>query len=155
MPKSKPPDPKTVALRQHGSLNPKPDTVSDPLFAGADFFDARDLVQVKYEMVRRVRVDGQAVSHSAAAFGLSRPSFYQARAALAGGGLAALVPRKPGPRRSHKLDTEVMDFVQRLRDADAALRPAELAERVRERFGRTVHPRSVERALARREKKRR
>ena len=155
MPRPTPPDPKTAALRQHGSLNPHPDTVRDPLFAGADFFDARDLVQVKYEMVRRVRVDGQAVSHSAAAFGFSRPSFYQAHAALAGGGLAALVPRKPGPRRSHKLDTEVMDFVQRLRDADAALRPAELADRVRARFGRTVHPRSVERALARREKKRR
>jgi transposase len=153
MPKPKPPDPKTAALRQHGSLNPHPDTVSDPLFAGTDFFDARDLVQVKYEMVRRVRVDGQAVSHSAAAFGLSRPSFYQAQAALAGGGLAALVPRKPGPRRSHKLDTEVMAFVQQLRDADASLRPAQLADRVRERFGRSVHPRSVERALARREKK--
>ena len=68
---------------------------------------------------------------------------------------AALVPRKPGPRRAHKLDTEVMDFVQQLRNADASLRPAQLADRVGERFGRSVHPRSVERALARREKKRR
>ena len=46
---------------------------------------------------------GRRSSHSAAAFGFSRPSFYQAQAALAGGGLAALVPRKPGPRRAHKL----------------------------------------------------
>jgi transposase len=155
MPKTKPPDPKTAALRHHGTLNPHPDKVLDPLFAAVDFFDARDLVQVKYEMVRRVHVDGQAVSHSAAAFGFSRPCFYQAQAALESGGLVALVPRKPGPRRSHKLDTEVMDFVQQLRDDDASLRPAELADRVRERFGRTVHPRSVERALARRGKKRR
>jgi len=155
MPRIKPPDPKTAALRQHGSLNPNPDKVSDPLFATADFFDARDLVQVKYEMVRRVRVDGQPVSHSASAFGLSRPSFYQAQTALEGGGLAALVPRKPGPRRSHKLDTEVMEFIRQLRSEDASVRPAQLADRVRERFGRTVHPRSVERALARQEKKRR
>jgi transposase len=104
-------------------------------------------------MVRRVRVDAQPVSHSAAAFGFSRPTLYQAEAALARGGLAALVPRKPGPRRAHKLDAEVMAYVQGLRADDPALRPVELARHVRRRFGRTVHPRSVERALARAEKK--
>ena len=155
MAKPKPPEPKTHALRQRGSLNPNPEKVSDPLFATSDFFDARDLVQVKYEMVRRVRVDGQPVSHSAAAFGFSRPTLYQAAAALAHGGLAALVPRKPGPRRSHKLDAEVMAFLQELRAEDASRRAVELARHVRTRFGRTVHPRSIERALARREKKRR
>lgn len=155
MAKPKPPDPKTQALRQRGTLNPNPEKVSDPLFATSDFFDARDLVQVKYEMVRRVRVDGEPVSHSAAAFGFSRPTLYQAAAALERGGLAALVPRKPGPRRSHKLDTEVMAFLQALRAEDASLRAVELARHVRKRFARTVHPRSVERALARGEKKRR
>ena len=155
MAKPKPPDPKIQALRQRATLNPSPERVSDPLFTAAEFFDARDLVQVKYEMVRRVRVDGQPLSHSAAAFGFSRPTLYQAQAAIERGGLAALVPRKPGPRRSHKLDTEVMEFLEALLAEDAALRAVELARRVRERFGRTVHPRSVERALARREKKRR
>ena len=154
MAKPKPPDPKIDALRLYGSLNAHPDRVQDPLFAGGDFFDARDLVQVKYEMVRRVRVDGQPVSRSAAAFGVSRPTLYQAQAALARGGLAALVPRKPGPRRSHKLSAEVVDFLQQQRAADASVRPPELARRVRAQFGRTVHPRSIERALARREKKR-
>ena len=154
MAKTKPPDPKLAALRRHGSLNLHPDRVQDPLFAGADFFDARDLVQVKYEMVRRVRVDGHPVSRSAAAFGFSRPTLYQAQAALARGGLAALVPRKPGPRRSHKLSPEVVDFLHQARAKDPSLRSPELARRVRARFGRTVHPRSVERAVARREKKR-
>lgn len=152
--KAGPKDGKVRALRKHGTLNPRADRVSDPLFADSDFFDARDLVQVKYEMVRRVRADGQRVSHSAAAFGMSRPTFYQAQAALDEGGMAALVPQKPGPRRAHKLDAEVVSFLVRLRSEDASLRPAELAERVRVRFGRKVHPRSVERALARQEKKR-
>jgi len=155
MAKPKPPDPKTQALRQRGTLNPNPEKVSDPLFATSAFFDPRDLVQVKYEMVRRVRVDGQPVSHSAAAFGFSRPTLYQADAALERGGLAALVPQRPGPRRSHKFDTEVMEFLHELLAADGSLRAVELAGRVRERFGRTVHPRSVERALGRGEKKRR
>src|SRR5512132_1246633 len=120
-------DPKPDALRRQGSLNAHPERVRDPLFAAADFFDARDLVQVKYEMVRRVRVDGHPVSRSAAAFGFSRPVLYQAQAAVARGGLAALVPKKPGPRRAHKLSAEVVDFLQQQRVEDAALRPAELA----------------------------
>jgi transposase len=154
MARARRPDPKAEALQQRGSLNRRPDRVADPLFARSDFFDPRDVVQVKYEMVRRVRVEGQPVSHSATAFGFSRPSFYHAQARLARGGLAALVPNKPGPRRSHKLDPEVMHFLEQLRAEDAAARSTELARRVRQRFGRTVHPRSVERALARQEKKR-
>ena len=147
-------DPKPDVLRRQGSLNLHPERVQDPLFATIDFFDARDLVQVKYEMVRRVRVDGQPVSRSAAAFGVSRPTLYQAQGALARGGLAALVPKKPGPRRAHKLSLEVVDFLRQARAADPSVRPSVLARQVRAQFGRTVHPRSVERALARREKKR-
>jgi transposase len=146
-------DKKLEALRQHGCLNPHPDRVADSLFHTAEFFDARDLVQIKYEMVRRVRVDGQPISSTAAAFGFSRPSYYQAQAALEDGGLAALVPKKRGPRRSHKLSKEVMDFLRHELDENTSLRSAELARRVEARFGTKVHPRSVERALARREKK--
>jgi len=154
MAKPRPPDPKIAALRQRASLHPHPERVSDPLFAGAHFFDARDLVQVKYEMVRRVRVDGHPAGRTAAAFGVSRPAFYHAQAALQLGGLGALVPQKPGPRRAHKLDEEVVAFLGRERSADPSVSAPELARRVRARFGRTVHPRSVERALVRQEKKR-
>ena len=109
---AKRPDKKAQALKQHGCLNPHADSVNDPLFADLDFFDARDLVQIKYEMVRRVRVEKQPVTRSAKAFGFSRPSFYQAQALLEQGGLAALMPQKPGPRRSHKLDSEVVAFLK-------------------------------------------
>ena len=146
-------DQKIDALRELGCLNPRPDNVVDPLFAASDFFDRRDLVQVKYEMVRRVRADGQPVSRSATTFGFSRPSFYQAQAAIERGGLAALVPKKRGPRRSHKLSSEVMGFLKR-ELSEKSLTSSELVRRIREHFGREVHPRSVERALARQEKKR-
>ena len=72
-------DPKVEALRAERSLNPRPETVTDEEFRSSEFFDARDVVQVKYEMVRRVRVDGEPVSRSAVAFGFSRPSIYEAR----------------------------------------------------------------------------
>lgn len=146
-------DAKTDALRGRGCLNPHPERVVDPLFADSEFLDPRDLVQVKYEMVRKVSIEGDPVVASAAAFGFSRPTFYQARAAVESGGLPALVPAKPGPRRAHKLSGEVVDFIEAALGDDPARRPRELAPAVLERFGIRVHPRSIERALARRQEK--
>ena len=154
MAKNKLSDSKVQSLRLRGSLNRHPEKVADPLFAASDFFDPRDLVQVKYEMVRRVQIDHQTISGSAASFGFTRPSFYQAQARIKRGGLPALVPQKPGPRRRHKLSAEVMAFIQELRSEDPSLRPPDLVHRLLARFGRKVHVRSVERALARPEKKR-
>jgi transposase len=142
-------DPKVDALRAERSLNPRPEAVRDEAFAASEFLDARDVVQVKYEMVRRVRVEGDTVSASVAAFGFSRPSFYEAAAAIDTGGLAALVPARPGPRRAHKLSDEVVTELRQLLEADPSLRAGDLVAVVAERFGITVHPRSIERALAR------
>lgn len=142
-------DPKVRALREARSLNPRPEAVLDEQFSGSEFLDARDLVQVKYEMVRRVREDGVSVSSAAAAFGLSRQSWYQAAAALDEGGLPGLLPGKPGPRGAHKLTGEVVEYLRALAASDPALRPAGLAEAVAQRFGIQVHPRSAERALTR------
>jgi transposase len=154
MARRRPPDPKLTALRERGTLNPKAGSVRDPLFATELFFDARDLVQVKYEMVRQVRVDKKSISNSARAFGFSRPAFYQADAALERGGLAALIPRKPGPRRAHKLSDAIVDVLVQVRGADDSLRTPDLVRLVQQRFGVSVHPRSITRALRRREKKR-
>ena len=142
-------DPKVQALREERCLNPRPEAVRDPAFASSEFLDSRDLVQVKYEMVRRVRVDGDAVSRTVANYGFSRPSFYEAAAALDGGGLAGLVPARPGPRRAHKMSDEVVAFIQARLEADPELRVADLVELIDDRFGVRVHPRSIERALAR------
>jgi transposase len=151
--KTKRPDPKIDTLRRQGSLNPHPESVTDPLFEGSDFFDARDLVQVKYEMLRRVRIEQRPITESASAFGFSRPTFYQAQASFELAGLSGLLPKKPGPKRSHKLSTEVVEFLEQLRRDEPSLRSPELATRVLERFGLKVHPRSIERALARPKKK--
>lgn len=149
------PDAKQNALRQARALYRRAHAVTDPLFKNSpDFFDARDLVQVKYEMVRRVQHDGLSVSEAAAAFGFSRPAFYQAQTALTAHGLPGLLPDRPGPRRAHKLSDAVMAMVEQARAGDPALTATRLAALVRERFGIVVHPRSIERALARRQKKR-
>src|SRR6266571_4953784 len=144
------PDPKEAALAETRCLNPHPEQVRDPAFLSSGFFDARDLVQVKYEMVRRVKADGAPVTEAAAAFGYSRPSYYQAAAALERSGLEGLVPARPGPRRAHKLTAEILAWAEQALAAGPGLRPAQLVPLIEESFGVRVHPRSVERALARR-----
>jgi transposase len=148
-------DLKLEALREGGSLNPRPQDVTDPLFANGSFFDPRDLVQVKYEMLRRVQSEGHSVTRAATAFGLSRPSFYQALSALEQDGLAGLVPHKRGPKQAHKLTYEVMGFMTEIRQKRPEVRIAELMRLLQERFGITVHPRSIQRGLLRHQKKRR
>ena len=142
-------DPKVEALRAQRSLNPRPEAVTDEEFASSEFFDPRDLVQVKYEMVRRVQLEGASVTGTAKAFGFSRPSLYEAVAAVEAEGLAGLVAERPGPRRAHKLTEEVVAFAEQRLAGDASLKSRELVEAIEARFGIRVHPRSIERALVR------
>jgi transposase len=144
---------KTMALRQHGGLNPRPDAVSNDLFRTHAFFDPDDLVQVKYEMLRQVLVESSSVTEAAAEFGLSRPSFYEAQAAFQQDGLLGLMPEKRGPRRAHKLTVEIMEFLQAAKADDPVLSGAALAERLWKERRLRVHRRSIERALARQQKK--
>jgi transposase len=147
-------DRKVEALQETRTLNLSPEAVTDAGFvAGADFFDARDVVQVNYEMVRRARVDGVPVTRAAAAFGFSRPSFYSAAEALDRDGLGGLVPAKPGPRKAHKLTDAVCAYLEAVLAGDGSLRPADLVALVADQFGLRVHPRSIERALARRRRR--
>ena len=143
-------DPKVKALREDGALNTRP--VEDELFRDSEFFDPRDLVQVKYEMLRKVHKDGQSVSRVTEAFGFSRPTFYKAQADFEQEGVVGLIPQKRGPRSRHKLTDEVLDFVESVR-AEAKVSVAEIVEQVEVHFGLRVHRRSLERALSRRGKK--
>jgi hypothetical protein len=148
-----PRDSKSRALRKQGALHARPEHVCDPLFQHSDFFDPRDLVLVKYEMLRRVRVEGQSVAAAARAFGFSRVAYYQTRGAFQREGLPGLLPRRRGPKQASKLTAAVLEFIDQQRAADSHLHAPELASLIRQRLRLTVHPRSIERALARRTKK--
>ena len=147
-------DPKSTSLQTDGVLNPHPESVTDALFHTNAFFDARDLVQVKYEMLRRCIAEGSPKANAALAFGVSRPTFYLAERAFAKQGLAGLLPRKRGPKQAHKLSGKVWVYLEQLTSQDASLRAPALATLLAQRFGLRVHPRSIERALARKKKRR-
>jgi transposase len=147
-------DSKLTALEESGTANPRPQSVRDPTFAGSEFFDPRDLVQVRYEMLRRVLTEGEPVAETARRFGVSRPTFYKTQESFTRAGLTGLLPGRRGPRGPHKITAEVLRFIQARRAQDESLNARSLAEEVLKQFGVPVHPRTVERALARWKKKR-
>ena len=146
-------DPKQRSLEQSGTANTHAQDVRDPAFIDSDFFDPRDLIQVKYEMLRRVRTEGQSIAKASAMFGLSRPTFYKARSDFDRSGLVGLLPGKRGPRRPHKITPEVARFIEETVVPGEELTAQRLVERIAERFGLVVHQRTVKRALARLKKK--
>ena len=150
----KKPDRKTLELKRNGTLNPRPGSVSDTLFKENPFFDPKDLLQVRYEMLRRHSVEGVSIVDVAAKFGVSRPTVYQAQAAFQQAGLNGLLPKHRGPKEGHKLSTEIIEYVRTLRATEPGLTTVACIQAVQEKFGITVHRRSLERALAGKKKPR-
>ncbi len=145
-------DTKSSRLRALGALNPHPERVQAPEFQADTFFDPRDLVQVKYEMLRMVRAEGASKADAAARFGVSRPTYYQAEAAYTRDGLAGLLPRRRGPKGGHKLDGTVMAFIEAYLSQHGPTGARRLADVILSELGLSIHPRSIERALARKKK---
>lgn len=139
---------KDELLRKDGTLNPTPEKVLDAKFREDGFFDPHDLVQVRYEMLRRVSVENVSITHVVQEYGISRPTYYQAKTSLEAQGLAGLVPKKRGPHGPHKLSAQIISFLKRQILPGQPIRARELVRLVRERFGLQVHPRTIERVLA-------
>ena len=134
-------------LLEEGTLNPTPEKVLDPKFRESEFFDPRDVVQVKYEMLRRVSVENASVTNAAQEYGVSRPTYYQARANLEAAGIAGLVPKKPGPRGPHKIRGAVLAFLKKRLVPGEPVRARALAALIRQELGVEVHPRTIERVV--------
>jgi transposase len=154
MAKLKKPDQKTLELKRTGTLNPRPSSVSDTLFKENPFFDPKDLLQVRYEMLRRHSMEGVSIVDVATKFGVSRPTVYQAQVAFKQAGLSGLLPKHRGPKERHKLSIDVIEYVRALRSAEPDLTTVACVQAIQEKFGVTVHRRSLERALASKKKPR-
>jgi transposase len=146
-------DSKAQKLKKDGILNLRPEQVKDELFQQYDFFDPRDLLQVKYEMICRVQRDSWTVMQASKTFGFSRPSYYEAQHSFNRKGLPGLIPGQRGPKSAHKLSDHVMEFVEEAIAKDSTLHASQIALLLEKRFDLKVHPRSIERALDRRKKK--
>jgi len=141
-------------LRQTATLNLQPHKVNDRLFRENDFFDPSDLLQVKYEMLRKVSQEGWDITRAAKTFGFTRPSFYKASAEYQTSGLIGLLPKKTGPKAPHKLTAAVVNYIKESVCRNSKLTAKELSQRVEKKFSLSIHPRSIERVLKSSKKKR-
>ena len=148
----------TTPKSRTGSGRPEPSTgrrrkVSDPAFASGDFFDSRDLLQVRYEMVRVVRLGEATLAQAAARFGVSRPTCFRMVKAFDGGGLQELIPARRGPRGPHKISPEILRFVEDYKALHGRVGARRLVPLIEAEFGVRVHPRGLEKAIERGKKK--
>jgi len=134
-------------LQDNGVLNPHPERVQDELFLANEFFDPRDLLQVRYEMIRRHQIDKVSVLDTSKQFGVSRVTFYQITGLYDNLGIIGLVPQKPGPKSPTKCTEEIIEFVRQLRSLQPDITWEDLIHAVYEEFGITLHRRTIERRL--------
>jgi len=148
-------DEKSRYLKSIGVLHAKPQQVRDEAFQDSEFFDPRDLAQVRYEMLRRHRVEGKSVATVARAFGVSRQTYYRVEAVFQEHGMNGLLPEKRGPKAPHKCSQAVLDFVagQRMSYPDRSW--STVADQVERVLGMRVHPRTLQRRWSLRKKNRR
>jgi transposase len=135
------------ALVEEGTLNPSPEKIKDPKFLDGEFFDPHDIVQVKYEMLRRVSIENAPVTGATEEYGVSRPTFYQTKASFQKAGIAGLVPKKRGPQGPHKVQGEVFQFIQEQVVTGKPIRARQLTKQILKRFGLDIHPRTIERVV--------
>jgi len=140
--------PKREYLAAAGALHSRPEVVRAELFLHQRFFDPLDKVQVKYEMLRAHLVDGQSVVTVAAAFGVSRETFYQALRSFEERGMAGLRDDKPGRRHRLKLTEDDIAWIHQLARQRPDLSGQAIANQLAHDRGVEVQRRTIERLLA-------
>ena len=144
---------KRERLRQAGLLNRKAEQVTDPIFRECGFFDPDDLLQVRYEMVRAARSQSMDAAEAARRFGFSAQTCTRYADAFDRGGMPALLPGKRGPRGPHKITPAILHFVLSYRERYGRVGSRRLAPMIEAKFGIKLHPRAIDKALERRQKK--
>jgi len=132
-------------MRKNGSFNHRASKVNAEIFKNSLFFDAHDLVQVKYEMIRAVEKEHREVLSTATSFGFSRVSFYQIKKEFDENGIVGLMPKKRGPKGSRKMNESDVEFARGLVDTHTK---AQILLILKEERGIEISKRTLERQLS-------
>ena len=99
-------------LRQTRCLHLSPEKVLDERFQQeGGFFDSKDIVQVKYELLRACEVEGSDVASACTRFGFSRTTYYKVNDAFIQGGIPSLVGRPRGRPQPIKLNETILGYL--------------------------------------------
>ena len=139
---------KTDILKKNGTYNTSYSAVKAEEFQNSLFFDAEDLAQVKYEMLRSVSRGENSVREAAEKYGLSRQSYYIIKDGFEKEGLSALIHKKTGPKFPHKLNEKGQSFIDRYISDHPGAKSSEVNRALLEETGISVHNRTVDRYMA-------
>lgn len=136
---------KIAHLLETDTLNPNAASVTDELFLNHDFFDPHDLIQVKYEMLRKVSEENCPVRKAVEIFGISRPYYYKLKAAFAERGMSGLQLQKRGPKGAYKLTPKITRFIDESLAGNPTADNTEIAQQIAQHFEVNIHHRSIDR----------
>ena len=139
---------KEEILKSNGTFNKDSKSVIAEDFKSGIFFDPKDIVQVKYEMLRSVANNESSVSEASKKYGLSRQSYYVSKTSMEEGGIAGLLPRKTGPRNAYKLTDEGKQFIDSYTTSHPDAKTREINSVMLAETGISVHDRTVRRYLS-------
>jgi len=132
-------------LQECQCLNTNALKVKNELFMKNDFFDPLDLIQVKYEMLRKVRKENSSVNATATLFGMSRQNYYKVKNAFEKKGMLGLLTEKRGPQQPFKLKDDIVNFVNQQKKENPWLSTKQITKAIKNKFDVTIHPRTIER----------
>lgn len=141
-------DDKVKFLKENGSFNRNASSVTSPLFKSNTYFDAKDLVQVKYEMLRAVKNNELSVSEASRQFGFSRTAYYKTEKRFMEAGVDGLCLQKTGPKSPAKVTGDVLSFASDLKTRRPDITNDEIIREIRTQRGVTIHKRSLQRERA-------
>lgn len=139
---------KRTILKSMGCFNRYADRVKSNLFKESTFFDPEDKIQVKYEMLRAVNIDGLSITDAAEAFGYSRETYYTVADNFRREGTIGLMDKEQGRRQPEKLVDEVVKYIIQERKKDPENNSGKiLAEKVWKKFKIKLHEKTIYKAL--------
>jgi len=122
-------------LRRTRCLHRTPERVQNDRFTQqTDFFDPKDIVQVKYELLRSCEVEGRDVASACLDFGFSRTTYYKVLQAFLEGGLPALMGRPRGRLKPIKVTDVVRGYLIAEKAKNSKLSAHEMIEPLKERY---------------------
>ena len=139
---------KTEILIANGTYYKRYLSVKKQGFNVGGFYDPRDIVQVKYEMIREAQDSGRTIRDVAEDFGFSRTAYYAIKEDFDANGMLAFIPEKKGPRRQYKLTEQLREFVDEYAAGHPKARAAEIVGAIMSERGVEISKRTVERYTA-------
>ena len=137
--------PKQDILLENGTFNRNYAKVTEHRFISDNFYDPKDLAQVKYEMLRAVRESKVSVDEISVKYGFSRAGFYKVKNSFEKEGLSAFVSNKSGPRSAWKLTKEYQRFIDGCLSENPEASSGEIVSMLKRERGLEISKRTVER----------